>query len=202
MSVTIYHGTPMTPRAALEDVGAGRAFCVSFFHPQDVEVVQAISPAVMFRQRRVFGMESCHEARGRLVHPRGLDAVLSMAGASPVSPRQMGSDPRCTRGTKPAQRFTHSRVAVWAEGRAAVAHGRADRSAAEIVRAVQPGVSRMGRPRQDAGYAGISRTDGGSRAGFGQPVAGPAHDARHGGCAHVPFPQRGQHEPCAERMAI
>ncbi len=202
MDVTIYHGTPMTPRAALEDVGAGRAFCVSFFHPQDVEVVQAISPAVMFRQRRVFGMESCHEARGRLVHPRGLDTVLSMAGTAPVSSGALGSDTRCARSAQPDQRFTYSRVAVWSKGFAALAHGWADRTAAAPVRAVRPSVSRMGWPRQDAGYAGISRTDGGSGAGFGQPVAGPAHDARHGGCAPLPLPQRGQHEPCAERMAI
>ena len=30
---TIYHGTPMTPRAALLDVLAGRAACVSFWRP-------------------------------------------------------------------------------------------------------------------------------------------------------------------------
>lgn len=44
----IHHGTPMTPRAALLDVCAGRAMCVSFYRPDDVEVVEAISPTIMF----------------------------------------------------------------------------------------------------------------------------------------------------------
>ena len=43
----IYHGTPMTPRAALLDVCDGRAMCVSFYRPDDVEAVEAISPAIM-----------------------------------------------------------------------------------------------------------------------------------------------------------
>lgn len=44
----IYHGTPLTPRAALIAVGKGRAICVSFFRPDDVDVVQRISPFIMF----------------------------------------------------------------------------------------------------------------------------------------------------------
>lgn len=44
----IHHGTPLTPRAALFDVCAGRAMCVSFYRPDDAEVVEAISPAIMF----------------------------------------------------------------------------------------------------------------------------------------------------------
>lgn len=199
---TIYHGTPMTPRAALQDVGKGRAFCVSFFHPQDVEVVQAISPAIMFRQRRVFGMESRHEARGALVYPRGLDAVLSVAGTAPVPSGPLGSDPRCPRSAEPAQRFAAAGMAVWSEGRAALAHGRADRSAVATVRAVRPGVPWMGRPRQDARHAGLSRAHGRSGAGFGQSMACASHDARHSGCAPVPLSQRGQHVASAERMAI
>ena len=198
----IYHGTPMTPRAALLDVGKGRAFCVSFFHPQDVEAVQEISPAIMFRQRRVFGVESCHEAWGRLVHPRGLDAVLSLAGAAPISSRPVGSDTRCTRCAKPAQRFTAPRMAVWSEGIAALAYGRADRSAVAAVRAIRPGLSWLDRRRQNPRHARISRPHGRSGAGFGQPMAGAAHDARHGGCAHVPIPQRGQHIAGAEWLAL
>ena len=59
----IYHGTPLTPRAALLDVCKGRAMCVSFFRPDDVEAVEAISPDIMFRQRRVFHVESCAAAQ-------------------------------------------------------------------------------------------------------------------------------------------
>lgn len=38
---TIYHGTPLTPRAALLSVCAGRAMCVSFYRPDDVKEVEA-----------------------------------------------------------------------------------------------------------------------------------------------------------------
>lgn len=198
----IYHGTPITPRAALMDVGKGRAFCVSFFHPQDVEAVQEISPAIMFRQRRVFGMEGRNETRGWLVHPRGLDAVLPMAGATPVSSGALGSDTRFTRSAEPAQRFTAARMAVWAKGSAALAHGRADRTAAASVRAIRPGMPWLDWRGQDFGHAGISRAHGRSCRRFGQPLAGAAHDARNGGRASLPLSQRGQHKPCAERMAL
>ncbi len=49
----IYHGTPLTPRAALLDVLPGRAGCVSFFRPDDTEAVEAVCPRVMFRQRGI-----------------------------------------------------------------------------------------------------------------------------------------------------
>lgn len=45
---TIFHGTPITPRAALEAVLPGRAACVSFFRPDDVEAVEAVCPFVMY----------------------------------------------------------------------------------------------------------------------------------------------------------
>jgi hypothetical protein len=44
----IHHGTPMTPRAALLEVCVGRAMCVSFYRPDDVDAVEAISPAIMY----------------------------------------------------------------------------------------------------------------------------------------------------------
>jgi len=47
MSPVIHHGTPMTPRSALEAM-AGRAFCVSFYRPDDVETVEKISPKIMY----------------------------------------------------------------------------------------------------------------------------------------------------------
>lgn len=48
----IHHGTPMTPRAALLAVLPGRAACVSFARPDDVEAVEAVCPRIMFRQWR------------------------------------------------------------------------------------------------------------------------------------------------------
>lgn len=43
----VHHGTPMTPRAALL-AQQGRAFCVSFFRPDSVADVEAISPFIMY----------------------------------------------------------------------------------------------------------------------------------------------------------
>lgn len=198
----IHHGTPLTPKAALLDVGKGRAFCVSFFHSQDVEAVQEISPAIMFRQRRVFGMEGGNEARGALVHPRGLDTILPLAGAASVSSGAMGSDTRCTWCAEPAQRFITARMAVWSKGSAALAHGRADRSAVAPVRAIRPGLLGMDRRGQNARHAGLSCAHGGSRQSLGQSMAGASHDARNGGCASLPLPQRRQHIAGAEWMAL
>ena len=44
----IHHGTPLTPRDALLSVCAGRAMCVSFYRPDDVDTVEQISPAIMY----------------------------------------------------------------------------------------------------------------------------------------------------------
>ena len=46
MTALIYHGTPMTPRAALEAVLPGRAACVSFWRPDDAEAVASVSPFI------------------------------------------------------------------------------------------------------------------------------------------------------------
>lgn len=43
----IYHGTPMAPRAALEAVLPGRAACVSFYRPDNIDAVSAICPDIM-----------------------------------------------------------------------------------------------------------------------------------------------------------
>lgn len=47
MMALVYHGTPLTPRAALQAM-TGRSFCVSFFRPDDVDEVERIAPYVMF----------------------------------------------------------------------------------------------------------------------------------------------------------
>lgn len=47
MMAFVYHGTPLTPRAALMALGP-RGYCVSFYRPDDVEAVEAISPAIMY----------------------------------------------------------------------------------------------------------------------------------------------------------
>ena len=72
----IYHGTPMTPRAALLDVCDGRAMCVSFYRPDDVEAVEAISPAIMFRQWSVFVLEAGAARRRGMGWGSGLASLL------------------------------------------------------------------------------------------------------------------------------
>lgn len=47
MMALVYHGTPLTPRAALLAM-EGRAFCVSFYRSDSVADVEAIAPFVMY----------------------------------------------------------------------------------------------------------------------------------------------------------
>lgn len=200
---TIYHGTPLTPRAALVSVCTGRAMCVSFYRPDDVEVVEAISPAIMFRQRRVFileGRNSSWSGVGR--NAPGLVALFSVAGAAPISSWPVGSDPRHSRRTIAVERCAAARMAVWTKGRTALAYGWADRTAAAALRQVRPGLPWLDRRGQGAGQSRISRTDGGSGAGLGQPLAGPSHDARNTGGLRLPVHQRGQHLTSTERLEV
>ena len=200
---TIYHGTPITPRAALLEVGKGRAICVSFHRPQDVEAVEAISPAIMFRQRRVFVLARGAAQGAGMGRDSGLDAVFQVVGDTPVYAWPLGGHPRYAGSAKPAQRRTIERLAFRAvKGRAAVAYGRADRTPVAAMRAVRSGM--LGLDRRGQGYRlpGLSRTHGRSCAGLGQFMAGSAHDARDRRCPSLPLSQRGQHELGAERMAI
>jgi hypothetical protein len=200
--MTIYHGTPMTPRAALLDVCAGRAMCVSFYRPDDVEAVEAVSPAIMFRQWRVFLLESGAAGGAGVGNRSRLVGLLRMAGASPVSPRTLGSHSRHAGRTVSTQRCAVERMAARPAWRSSVAYGRAYRAAAQTVRKARPGMSRLGWPRQGDRLPRLSRADGGGRQGLGQPLAGSAHDARDGGGLRLPLRQRGQHFTCTERMAL
>lgn len=201
MSV-IYHGTPLTPRAALLEVCKGRAMCVSFFRPDDVEAVEAISPAIMFRQWGVLNVEGCAKTRRRVGGKMGLVGLFRLAGASPVSSRSVGGDPRYAGCTVPAQRRTTETVAVRAEGFASLAHGCANRAPASAVRKIRPGFPRMDRGGQTPRQARISRTDARGRSGFGQPLANTSHDARDQGGVRLPLCQRGRNNPSTEWMAL
>jgi len=201
-SPVIHHWTPLTPRAALLDVCKSRAMCVSFYRPDDVEAVEAISPAVMFRQRRVFLLESGAAFRPAVGGKMGLATVLRVAGTAPVSSGAVGGDPRYAGGTFPAQRRPTSAMAVRAKGRATLAYGWAYRAPTAALRSIRPGVSRMDRRRQDVGQPRVSRAHGGGGPGIRQPLASDPHDARHCGCADVPICQRGQHLSSTERMAL
>lgn len=89
-SPVIYHGTPITPRAALVAVCTGRALCVSYHHPQDAEVAAEISPAIMFRQRGVFFLASSTAARRRMGRDTKLASIFQVAGIKTFPPRKMG----------------------------------------------------------------------------------------------------------------
>lgn len=91
MNPAIYHGTPLTPRAALLDVCKGRAMCVSFHHPQDVEAVEAISPAIMFRQRRVFILAGGIAQRAVIADDRTLQPPARYAESGGNSDAEMGA---------------------------------------------------------------------------------------------------------------
>lgn len=201
-STTIYHGTPITPRAALLNVCAGRALCVSFFRPDDVEAAEAISPAIMFRQWGVFGMASGSEGRQRVVHPAGLDAVLRLAGAAAFSTWPMGGDTGCSGRAVPAQRHAAPSLALRRARCSTLAHGRPDRAAAQAVRAIPAGLLGLDGRGQAPGSAGLSRSNGGSRSRARQPLAGAPHDARRGRGRDLPLRQRGRDLPCAERVAV
>lgn len=203
MTATIYHGTPLTPRAALVSVCTGRAMCVSFYRPDDVEVVEAISPAIMFRQRRVFILEGCDASwSGMGRDAAGLVALFPVAGAAPVSSWPVGGDPRHSRRAFAVKRCAAERMAVRAKGRTALAYGWPDRAAASPLRQVRPGLPWLDRRGQGAGLSSLSRTNAGSGAGLGQPLAGPSHDARDTGGFRLPIRQRGQHLTSAERMEV
>jgi len=199
---TIYHGTPMTPRAALESVCTGRAMCISFFRPDDVEVVEAISPAVMFRQRRVFALEKGHAGRARVARKMGLARILQLAGTAIVSSWALGCDPGYAGRTVTAQRCTNKRLAFWSKGCAALAHGWAVRSAPAIVRQVRQGLSWLDGQGQRDRLPCISGADGGSRSSPWESLAGNSHDARRCGGVRLPIWQRGQHQPCTKRVAL
>ena len=203
MQPVIYHGTPLTPRAALLEVCTGRAMCVSFFRPDDVEAVEAISPDIMFRQRGLFHVESGATSRRGLGRALGLVGLLRMAGAALVSTGAVGSHPRYAGCAVTAQRCAARSMAVRTQqGRAPLAHGRANRAALAALRQVRPGVSRMDRRGQASRPARVSRADGGSRSGFGQPLACSAHDARDQGRLRLPLRQRGRDNTGTEWMAI
>lgn len=174
----IHHGTPLTPRAALLDVCRGRAMCVSFYRPEDAEAVEAISPAIMFRQRRVFVLEAGAAVWQGMGAGSRLVTVLSMAGTAALSAGALGSHPRHARGTVSAQRHVAAGMAVRSEGRAALAHGWPDRAPAATVRSIRPGLPWLDRSRKGHRLRGLSSPHGRGRACLGQPLARPAHDAR------------------------
>lgn len=205
MTPAIYHGTPLTPRAALLDVCKGRAMCVSFHHPQDVEAVEAISPAIMFRQRRVFILAGGIAQRTGMGRASGLDALLSVARGTAVSPRQMGGHSRYAGSAQPAQRWATERMAIRTGARRSpVAHGWAAGPAWQTVRAIRPrGIGMDWASKKGACWLPrLSPSHGRGCGTHGKPLAPCPHDARGGRCVRLSVPERGQHFPSTERTPL
>jgi len=198
----IYHGTPMTPRAALLDVLRGRAACVSFYRPDDVEAVEAISPAIMFRQRRVLVLETS-AARGQgLGRASRLDTVFRLVGATSVPTGSLGCHSRHAGRAEPAQRQPAYRLAVRSERRAAVAYGWPHRAPFAPVRALRPGVLGMDRGGEIARHASFSRAHGRGCPSGRQYLAGAPHDARGSSRVRLSLRQCGRDNSCAKRVAL
>lgn len=205
MSAVIYHGTPMTPRAALNAILPGRGACVSFYRPDDVEAVEAVCPTIMFRQRCLFGMDG-GDARGeRMVHPRRLGTVLSVAGEAAVLPGAMGCIARRPRRTFPTQRWAAERLAFRSQsGCACLAYGWAAGKAEPPLRTIRPGGPWMDRPPETAasGLPRISQAHGRGRKVVRQLLASDPHDAGHQGRPGLSLCKRRQHVAGAERSPL
>jgi hypothetical protein len=199
---TIYHGTPMTPRAALQQM-AGRAFCVSFYRPDDVEVVEAISPAIMFRQWRIFVLAISFEKWSGMGSGSRLATILQVAGAA-IANRTLGSNPRQSRRTISNQRWIAKRLAVWSMGRTTLAHGQLNRSIASSLRQIRASLFGMDRPGQrlNSWLRGMVSAYGRSCQCFGKSMARYSHDAWCNGCERVSFSQCGQHQSSSERTFV
>lgn len=198
----IYHGTPMTPRAALIDVCTGRAMCVSFYRPDSVGVVEAISPAIMFRQWRLFVLAgSSATRRGMVLRRLRLDALFRLARTTAISAGAMGDNTGRSRRAFSTQRRLPKRLAIWfLQGLASLAHGRPDRTTAEALRAVRPCLS--GLDRAEGRQPRLSRSHGGSRPRARQSVAADSHVAWYGGRGRIPVRQCRQHFSCSKWVAL
>lgn len=200
----IYHCTPLTPRAALEAIGIGRNFCVSFWRPDDAEAVERIAQTVMFRQRRIFRMASGDEARRGMVYPRRLDAVLSLAGTK-TARQPLGDHSRCAWRAVPAQRRATHRLAIPVRVvSAGLAHGRARVPAAAALRSMAEGLHRMDwHGRGQGGWlSGLVRADAGDCTESGWQMAAASSFARCPSGPRVSLCKRGREQRRAERMAL
>lgn len=203
----VYHGTPLTPRAAFDAVMPGRAACVSFFRPDNLEAVLAVCPQVMFRPRGVFLLDAGHACgsgmgRGR---PSAMVArLLRLARTDAVRSGSMGDHAGQSGSAVPAQRRAAERLAVRSSRGAGLAHGRAYRATGKALREISSRLRRVDR-RPEAATSwlpGLSPQDGGGRQVDGRYMASAAHAEGHGGCVELSLSQRRQHEPRAERAPL
>lgn len=203
----IYHGTPLTPRAALNAVLPGRAACVSFFRPDDLEPVLAVCPQVMFRSRGIFVLDAGHARRegvGRGRPTAMVAGLLRLAGTYPVHAGAMGDHAGQPCRTVPAQRRVTERLAVRSSRGTGLAHGRTDRATGEAVRTIPARLRRVDRrPEARASRVrGLSSQDGRGCAPHGQCLASAAHAPGNRRRMGLSLCQCRQHQPCAEWSSL
>jgi len=183
---TIYHGTPLTPRAALLAVLLGRAACVSFYRPDDMEAVEGICPDIMFRPRRIFVLDVGDAGRSR-VGPRKtrrmVARLLCMARAAAIPSGTLGRDSGQPKRPFPTQRRPTERLAFWPEqGRSCLSYEWPNRAPRASLRTIRPCLSRLDRPSQ--ARAGrmrcLSPEDGRNRSILWKPLA--SNTSAAGGC--------------------
>lgn len=207
MAPIIFHGTPLTPRAALKAVLPGRAACVSFYRPDDLEAVLACCPHVMFRPGRLLDLGG-GSAQGRGAGRRGetrMVRLLRMARTDDLASGPLGHNPGHSCRAVPAQRRADERLAVWqVKGRAGLAHGRPNRPSRTALRTIRPGLSRVDR-RPEARARGmrcLSAPHGRGRRSDGQHMAPDTYAARNCRGLRLSIRERRQHVAGAERMAL
>lgn len=203
----IYHGTPLTPRAAFNSVMPGRAACVSFFRPDDLEAVLAVCPQAMFRPRGVQLLDAGDARRSRMGRGRPSTVVaglLRLAGTEPVSSGAVGDHAGQSCGADPAQRWASERLAIRGSRGAGLAYGRACRETGEAVRSISPCLCRVDRRSETraGGLRGLLSQDGRGCQADGQHVAPAAYATRHPRRSGVSVHQRGQHLAGAERASL
>jgi hypothetical protein len=203
---TIHHGTPMAPRAALLDVCEGRAMCVSFFRPDDAEAVERISPAIMFRQRRVFVLAAGRQTRrGMGPAAEGLATLLRMARTALGVTKSMGGHTGRAGSAQPAQRRASERLAVRSHARRSpLAHGWASGAPGTPVRAVRPRSARLDRRPEDRAcrLRSVSSPHGRGIDAARRALAENPHDARGRRGLRLPVRVGGQHVARTERVAL
>lgn len=200
---TIYHGTPMTPRAALLNIMPGRAGCVSFARPDDVDPIEQLCPRIMYDNGAFRFWQLAIRAGLDWAEDRDWRPFLSMDRAATCG-GSMGRHSRHARCAKPAQRRIAERLALRTLCRAALAHGRAARKVGKAMRTIRSRLFWMDRQKARS-CRWVRRLPAQNGRGFGvfrQSLASAAHDARNAGRSPFPFQQRRQHVLGAERMAL
>lgn len=207
MSTQVYHGTPLTPRRALEAIMPGRSACISFYRPDDLEALLAICPQVMFRSWRLLlldGGDACWQRMGRGRSGRLVASILSLVGADVVPSWSVGDHAGQSRRTISGQRRPAERLALWRQRGTGLAHGRTDLSPCSPVRAASEGLHRLDwRPEaRTGGVRCLSARHGRSRSVNGKRLASVASATWRRGEGRLPI-YRGRHVyPRAERASL